>query len=188
MDLKQYVNDAIRTESTIPVINTDSIDLLRIMEVYVAAGNMLDAIKKNIFYNKEINPEQWDSNLNTVASINVFESKHFNLKDSNRLNLDPRLFHAIIGIATESTELVEAIITAIQTGNDIDHVNVREEMFDLMWYILIGHDALNQDMEKTLEMGFEKLRRRYPEKFTQECANNRNIEEERQILESYHSK
>lgn len=184
MDLKQYITDAIRTESTIPVIITDSIDLLYIMEVFVAAGNMLDAIKKNIFYDKDINAEQWDSNLNTITSMDVFESKHFNLKDSSKLNLDPRLFHAIIGIATESTELVEAVIKAINTGNDIDHVNVREELGDLNWYQAIAIDASNANWEDILNKNIAKLKHRYPEKFTSDKAINRDLSTERAILES----
>lgn len=186
MDLKQYITEAIRTESQLEVINTDVNKLMNVMQLFAAAGNMLDALKKNIFYNKEINQQNWTSNLVAIEQI-----AKAGLTDSpttaTTLEIDPRLFHALIGFATESTELIEAIIKALLNDTDIDHVNVREEFFDLMWYLLIGHDALNQDMEGTLIMGFEKLRKRYPDKFTTNNAINRDPKTEREILESHHS-
>jgi hypothetical protein len=42
---------------------------------------------------------------------------------------------------------------------------------------------LNIDLEEMLQRNIDKLKARYPEKFTQENALNRNLDVERQILE-----
>jgi NTP pyrophosphatase (non-canonical NTP hydrolase) len=185
--LKQYVADAIRTESHISRVQSDIPTLIVAMQAYVAAGNMLDDIKKNVFYGKEINPEKWSYQLQELKLAEQKIPAVLVEQSVAGIDINPRLFHAIIGIATESTELVEAVLKSIETGIDIDNVNVKEEMFDLLWYILIGHDALGSDMEATLDMGFEKLRKRYPEKFTVDNAIHRDLVAEREILESHSS-
>jgi NTP pyrophosphatase (non-canonical NTP hydrolase) len=187
MDLNQYVKDAIRTESQVETINADYDCLVAIMKTFVAAGNMLDDFKKNIFYGKPIDQYKWDAFHEMVIdeSANINKSVDSIISNKAPVNVDPRLLHALIGIATESTELIEAILTSFAYNEPIDNVNVREEMFDLLWYILIGHDAMDYDVESTLNMGFEKLRKRYPEKFTVENAINRDLAAEREILESH---
>lgn len=189
MDLKQYVQDAIRTESRIDSIKTDYPDLDAIMRIFVAAGNMLDDIKKNVFYGKEIDPTKWDNNLLIIkdASTDIFQGKFVQLERKEELQIDPRLFHAIIGIATESTELVEAVIKAMANEVDIDHVNVREELGDLNWYQAIAVDSTDADWEEILITNIEKLKKRYPEKFTTDHAINRDLHAERSILEGNHN-
>ena len=184
MELTQYVQDAIRTESRIETVQTSQRDLLLLLDAYVVIGNLLDDIKKNVFYGKEIKQEKWLKNLQLINQIVPYITDDPNQSNKQDLNIDPRLFHAIIGIATESTELVEAIITAITAGDDIDHVNVQEELGDLNWYQAIAVDASGADWDAILETNIAKLRARYPEKFTAESAINRNLHVERQILES----
>lgn len=190
-DLKQYVQDAIRTESRIEGIHTNRYALTGLLKLHIATGNLLDMIKKNVFYNKPINVYEWDKHLAIIKSLpdkqDITSASQEHKCVQAAINIDPRLFHAIIGIATESTELLEAILKALDNDTDIDHVNVREEFFDVMWYLLIGHDTINKNIDDTLQMGFDKLRKRYPDKFTNESAINRDTQAERDILESYDS-
>lgn len=180
--LQQYVQDAIRTESRIESIQTDTVELLHIMRAYVAVGNMLDDMKKNIFYGKAVNPQKWRQNK-LDAIQHLADCSQLSTIPTDKLDVDSRLFHAIIGMATESTELVEAIIKAVDTNADIDHVNVQEELGDLNWYQAIAVDASNADWDKILETNISKLKHRYPEKFTSDKAINRDLDTERQILE-----
>ncbi len=182
-DLKQYVQDAIRTESKIEVVSTEYNNLLGAMQIFVAAGNMLDALKKNIFYGKEINQDGWDTNLDTISKISASVDMISDGEDHTPLIIDPRLFHALVGIATESTELIEAIIKAIQSNTDIDHVNVLEELGDIFWYTAIAVDTTGADWNSILDTNIAKLKKRYPEKFTVESAITRDLDGEREILE-----
>lgn len=189
MNLQNYVLDAIRTESRIDSVNVNIENLVAILNVFIASGNLLDDIKKNVFYNKPIQTEKWDYNNQELKKNILNISSGYELKDLNKteLSLDPRLFHALIGIATESTELMEAIVKTVQTDAPIDHVNIREEIFDCLWYISIFHDSIDVEFAETFLMGFEKLKKRYPEKFTSNHAIERDINAERQILEQYHN-
>lgn len=66
----------------------------------------------------------------------------------------------------------------------IDLVNIQEELGDLCWYLANFCRINNFDLEKILDNNIAKLRARYPEKFTQENAINRNLENERKVLEA----
>jgi len=97
-------------------------------------------------------------------------------------NLDN--FHMIMGMTTEVGELVDVFKKDMAYGKDIDWVNVKEEIGDLMFYIASFCRINNFDLENIIATNVAKLECRYPEKFTQENALNRDLDAERIILES----
>ena len=66
--------------------------------------------------------------------------------------------------------------------NSLDVVNVLEEIGDISWYQAILIDALNGDWDACLNKNIEKLKARYPEKFSSDAAINRDVNNERTIL------
>ncbi len=97
-----------------------------------------------------------------------------------KLNLDS--LHALIGISTESGELLDAFKKHIFYGKEIDQANIKEEIGDLMWYVALLCNANGFDFYKILETNIEKLKARYPEGFTKEQATERDLAKEREIL------
>lgn len=112
------------------------------------------------------------------------ESKDFD-KISNRLQDKSmiRLLHAGMGLATESAEFLDALKKAIYYGKELDKVNLAEEMGDILWYCATALDELGVSFEEVMEKNIAKLEARYPEKFTEEKAENRDLKTERDILE-----
>jgi len=95
--------------------------------------------------------------------------------------------HMIMGISTESGELMDCFKKNLAYGKEIDWVNVQEEIGDMMWYIANFCTLNGFDFYRIIENNIEKLRTRYPEKFTEESANNRDLQAERKVLESISS-
>lgn len=95
-----------------------------------------------------------------------------------------RLTHAAAGMTTETGEFFDALKKHIFYGKELDKVNLQEELGDLLWYVGLAMDILGISMDEVLTKNISKLRARYPEKFTEEHATNRNLDKERQILES----
>lgn len=93
------------------------------------------------------------------------------------------MLHCAIGIATESGELLDSFKKHIFYGKKLDLVNLKEELGDLMWYISNLAVLTDTSLADLMDANIEKLRIRFPEKFTQELAENRNLEEERKSLE-----
>jgi NTP pyrophosphatase (non-canonical NTP hydrolase) len=94
-----------------------------------------------------------------------------------------RILHAAMGLCTESGELMDAVKKHLLYGKDIDYINLQEEAGDMFWYAALLADAVGFTFEDTFDKNIAKLRARYPNKFTEHDALNRNLEIERQILE-----
>ena len=91
--------------------------------------------------------------------------------------------HMVLGMTTESAELADSFKKYIAYNKDIDWVNVQEELGDLIFYISAFCTMNGFNLEKIMEQNIEKLKTRYPEKYSDDKANNRNLEKEREILE-----
>lgn len=89
-----------------------------------------------------------------------------------------RLLHATLGIAGEAGELVEMLKKHIFYGKPIDEINAQEEIGDGLWYVGVAVDVLKTTMNDILTKNIEKLRKRYPEKFTINACLNRDKENE----------
>jgi NTP pyrophosphatase (non-canonical NTP hydrolase) len=94
------------------------------------------------------------------------------------------LVHASMGLVTEAGEFQDMIKKHLYYGRVLDVVNLKEEIGDVLWYCAIALEALGTDFESVMQTNIDKLKTRYPEKFTEKSANNRDLDTERQILEN----
>jgi len=94
-----------------------------------------------------------------------------------------RLLHSGIGIATESGEFLDAMKKALFYGREVDTVNLKEELGDLLWYIAIAMDALETDFPTEIARVINKLQVQFPDKFSEHHAANRDLDAERKELE-----
>jgi NTP pyrophosphatase (non-canonical NTP hydrolase) len=187
MNSKQYVKNAIRTESVIAEAKVNDAELFnQVLQAFIASAALLDMYKKNIYYGKPINEQMWLESAIVLHDAG-FELEAANLQElsseGDSIEIDTRVLHATIGIATEAGELMEAVLKALVQGVPIDTVNLGEEIGDLNWYEALMVDALGVDWDEIRERNIAKLRKRYPEKFTSEKAINRDLKAERKILE-----
>jgi len=182
MDLEQFKKDALRTESLIDDVEANYMVLVELLNAFIGVGNMLDQVKKNVFYGKPFDKNRFLHNMFS-ANQSLQQLQYNKLDDKQKIDIDPRLFHGIIGIATEATEMVEALNTAIHGFEEVDWVNVAEENGDIAWYQSILMDDLNMNWDGVLHAVIAKLKSRYPDKFTNEEAINRDTDKERKVLE-----
>lgn len=96
----------------------------------------------------------------------------------------PRIEHAAMGIVTEAAELMDDVKKSKIYGRELDKVHLIEEAGDCMWYLAILADELGVSFEDMWEKNINKLRTRYPEKYTNEKALERDLDAERKTLET----
>ena len=115
------------------------------------------------------------------------ESTQFcNLEDGAGIDYNKeRLLHACMGMQTETAEFTDALKKSLFYGKTLDTVNLKEELGDLLWYVSIAMDELGTTYEAEMQRVINKLKLRYPEKFTEEDATNRDLFAERKLLEEY---
>jgi len=179
MDLKQYIQDATTTESLIETVSVDPQLLAGTLQIIIAAGTILDQIKKNVFYDKPYNIDAIQSEFtNMVSSLYDIKEVVVNGISPQETLYSPRIFHSIVGITTEAVELLNGL-----NDENFDVVNYLEELGDINWYEAIGIDAVDGNFDDVLKTNISKLKSRYPDKFTSNSANNRDLSTERNILE-----
>lgn len=93
------------------------------------------------------------------------------------------LLHGIMGIVTEAGELMDAMKKHIIYGAPIDQVNIREELGDVMFYWALICRLYGWDPHEVLQINIDKLKARFPDKFNEVDALNRDLTKERGILE-----
>lgn len=168
MEIEQYFEDAKRTVShKFYAENVSADDFLKTTLAFESVGCKLDDIKKSLYYDK--------FDLNDTNQIGVNDV-------AERIGVDT--LHGILGIVTEGVELIQAINKTIATKEEFDVVNMKEEIGDIMWYIALLCNTHNIDLKQVMQTNINKLKQRFPEKFTTDNANNRDLRAEREILES----
>lgn len=160
------------------------------MNTYQTAAN---AFCSPTFYGKGVDPTQLTLALTEAAihcekldafkrSLFYDDRSKYALDQGGTMELESKseedILHAIIGIVTETGELVEGYVTS---G---DRVNLKEEAGDLLWYIALLARGLNVPMNDMADRNIDKLDARYPGRvFSTTKAVERDLEAERKILE-----
>lgn len=172
-NLDSYIQDAVRTKSSgfhIDQISSEA--LLNTLSSLVSVGELLDMMKKVVFYGKEapthLRPTGEDPKLHTEK-------------------IDPDIMHAIIGHATESLEMLEALCASLVNGEPLDLVNLDEEFGDANWYQALYLYRRGRTFAEICYQNNQKLRSRYPVKFENSLSEGRDVVKEREILETYSS-
>jgi len=204
MDLKQYKTLALQTESKPAALAVHPIGLHRALTVCIEAAEMLNLLKRTMFYGKELSEVQFHGKLADIVNACMSLANDVRgLKDPNSgmvpylkneekadaKNLNLRIAHGGIGIFTEAGEVLEQVRACLETGL-YDKVNLAEEVGgDIPWYQAVIYDEADIDPEEALERNIGKLQGRYKTgEFTQEEAINRDVAAERQILEGKRGK
>jgi NTP pyrophosphatase (non-canonical NTP hydrolase) len=163
--MKNYLSDSARTASDLYF--TDKVaeeEVKATFEKFAETGEKLDGQKRKLFYGKGEKIEG--------GSVDDFSFD----------NLNGNIVHAIYGLCTEAGEISEAFLKAAESGT-FDEVNLKEEAGDLLWYLAMLFRELDTDFAEVATTNINKLKTRFPEKFTQERAYNRDLGTEREILE-----
>ena len=93
------------------------------------------------------------------------------------------LLHGAIGLSTESGEILDALKKHLYYGAELDIVNLKEELGDICWYMALMFRELDSSFEEVMAININKLKQRFPERFDEAQALNRDLAKERKVLE-----
>lgn len=83
------------------------------------------------------------------------------------------LMHAILGLTSEVGELADAVKKHVIYGRPLDEENIAEEVGDVDWYAGLILTAVRQLRSDIQESNIAKLRKRYPEGYSDFAATAR---------------
>lgn len=180
--MSSFQSQALRTKSDQfnyrPQTQVAALMLLATVSQFAA---LLDPLKKAIFYGKPYVAS--DEVVQIISAMKKDDPDlHNDLSENTDLHDHIDLFHAILGKATELSEMIVPFLSHVVDGDPLDKTNLAEEFGDDMWYTALGLNALGVDMDEQGQKIINKLRIRFPEKFTGDLAINRNPDVERTVL------
>lgn len=186
MDDKLFIEACKSFESSVgePKVREIKRSLEYLMKAYIDFAEAFDVVKRAIFYGSEIDRAKFINKIRRSQSYANFAIERMRSDEDDSETVDykvnHRLLHALIGFVTETGELMEQFV---DDDSNMDVVNVIEELGDIQWYEAVALDELDTDWRYVRERNYAKLSKRYPNRFTREHAENRNLEAERQALE-----
>lgn len=92
-----------------------------------------------------------------------------------------RLLHSSMGLVTEAGEIMDHLKKHIFYGKPLDDVmkaKIISDFGDSSWYYRVGVHALEITMAESIERNVRELKARFPEKFTEHNALNRDEDAE----------
>lgn len=78
-----------------------------------------------------------------------------------------------LGLAGEAGEAADIIKKHVGHGHPLAQQDLFEELGDVMWYIAAIAESIHVTLDSIADFNIEKLRKRYPEGFSQEASINR---------------
>jgi NTP pyrophosphatase (non-canonical NTP hydrolase) len=167
MDQKDYLRDSERTMAAnyfSDLVTAPHLDFT--LQAVITSGAWADRVKRALFYGKEMP----DARVFSMTSI----QHRPEFKD---------LLHATLGCVTEAAEMAEHVLDILGGRKVLDRVNVIEELGDIQWYVALALRFVHSDFAETFETNIAKLRKRFPDKFTEVQALSRDLTGERAVLE-----
>lgn len=152
-----------------------ALQLLGMLELMSVSGEYADQQKRAFFYGQPY------KEVDRIRQMGEFVYADVKVEKSPRIPQD--LLHALLGLQSEIAEIADALLDSIKSGEELDEVNLAEEAGDLRWYLALLATSLGRDEEEIEHANIEKLRKRFPDKFTEEAAAERDLEGERMGLE-----
>jgi len=154
--------------------NTTTNGLLDVLNRFIATSQELNLYKKVLFSDRQPEEVFLPRPIDGDTLDQYIEKEHIDL------------LHGIIGVATETGELVEIIRDKIINPTMvIDIANVKEEIGDNLWYLARLVKYADTTFEDEMKRNIKKLRARHGnEGFNKDRDINRDHEAEREILES----
>lgn len=93
---------------------------------------------------------------------------------NNDLTKEQAVNNMILGIVGETGEVVDIIKKHYYQGHELDLEHIKEEIGDIMFYMVNLCNYLGLELEEVIEGNYNKLMKRYPEGFSKDKSINRN--------------
>lgn len=151
------------------------------MGVMSEIGELIDAYKKELAYGKTIDLVNISEEWADVAWYLANEANRLNITLKEEPFTDTELY--IFEKESEDIDIEDMLWDFGLNFKKSQHDNSREIQDGFIMWEWLGTHIFKIDTNKALENNIAKLKARYPDKFEQSLALNRNLEAERKELE-----
>lgn len=179
LTLTEYLPLAVRTRAKLPSYKEDLMHMVIGMSSEINELVMALNLKDAVNIAEELADIQWYfANYCDLTSDSIEKYE----QNTNRDYADN--YHIYLGLLTHNISVLNDLVKKHAVYNK--ELNIDEQMRTLNGLQIAIHgicSCLNLDIESALYKNIEKLKVRFPEKYSDYNANNRNLELEREKLE-----
>lgn len=186
MKAEQYAKEVVRTLKVLPTLEEN---LLHISYgITTEIGELVDIYKKKLAYGKEIDLVNLKEELGDIQwyvfnGLNFLKFNINNIDEESKVNLiyfpnnEYKTKGLLLGLSFYSSELFKDL-----SEDEISVIKI--DLLIIYKIVKLICKDYGFEMENIFDININKLKVRFPEKFTQEAALNRNLDKERKSLES----
>ena len=97
---------------------------------------------------------------------------------------EEQLLHASMGLVTESAECLDILKKCYAYHRPFDVDKFKDELGDVLHYLTMASNTLGISIEDLMDINYAKLSVRYPDGYSDNCANNRDVVAEQKAIKS----
>jgi NTP pyrophosphatase (non-canonical NTP hydrolase) len=105
--------------------------------------------------------------MSEIISLFTTNVRRLFVKPQNRTH---RAIHASVGISGEAGEIADCLKKHWIYGEELDLDNLREELGDLLFYLVALADLYSIPLTEVMQCNIDKLSIRYPDGYTDHAA------------------
>lgn len=113
-------------------------------------------------------------NVDKRKTMSLKEYQERSMRTINKeLTKEQLISNMAMGIAGETGEVIDLIKKHLYQGHNLDKLKLKEEIGDVMFYIVNLCNIISADLEGIIDDNYNKLMKRYPDGFSEERSVNR---------------
>ena len=109
-------------------------------------------------------------------TINDYQEAALRTANREKLSDKELLTNGVLGLSGESGECADLVKKHLFQGHELDAEKLANELGDVAWYLALASYAIGYSLEAVLQMNVDKLRKRYPDGFSEERSIHREEE------------
>ena len=165
MDLDEYVKQVVELEHTPDEVKVNGRLLINSLALFVSAGQLLNQVKLKLIDHKKYDGELIHRAFDTAKSALTDIDGTRLMGEDDVYDVDPQIFHGIIGIAATSAELCEALCNVMLHNHDFKmNYNLLLELGEINQYQALMMQSLDGDWEEMIQTNLKILQRLHDER------------------------
>ena len=93
--------------------------------------------------------------------------------DETHYKMIGELLNGALGLTGEAGEVADMVKKHIFHGHDLTTEELVKELGDVCWYLALMCNAIGVNLEDVMALNIEKLKKRYPDGFSETASINR---------------
>lgn len=98
--------------------------------------------------------------------MNLYEYQELAIRTAKPESSLASLSHSALGLTGEAGEFADAVKKHVHYGKPLDIENLVEELGDILWYAAFAANVIGVPLTTIAELNIDKLRKRYPEAYS----------------------